>query len=114
MAEIINLELTEDIAQRARTIAERLGLTMEDVLQGWLSDAAQQLPAEIVALAKSHWPDHQQDRLSDLLDGQRENTLSPTEQAELESLLLTYRRDLMRKAQALQIATDRKLLPRLS
>ena len=55
----------------------------------------------------------QQEELSRLLALNRENQLSPAEQQRLDELMQLYRRDLVRKAHALQIAVQRGLKPPL-
>ena len=55
----------------------------------------------------------QQESLSDLLGRQREGTLTEDERGDLDRLLALYRRGMVRKAQALKVAVDRGLQPRL-
>ena len=57
----------------------------------------------------SHLSD-QQSELNDLLDGQRENELGEAERLRLESLMQVYRRSLVRKAQAIKVAVERRLM----
>jgi hypothetical protein len=59
-------------------------------------------------------PGGQQEELSALLEGNREGTLQAAEWARLGELMQVYRRGLIRKAQAIQVAVARGLRHRLS
>jgi hypothetical protein len=56
----------------------------------------------------------QQEELGDLLARHREGLLSGAERARLDELMQTYRRGLVRKAQALKVAVERGLRPPLN
>jgi hypothetical protein len=118
MSESITLDIPDELAQRARAVAEQTHRRLEDVLIDWLGRAASDTPVtalpddELLALADTHMSDPEQEALSDLLARQREGTLDAAGQARLESLMTAYRRGLVRKAEALKVAVQRGLPPR--
>ncbi len=120
MAEIVTLELSEELALRAKDIATRTSRRLEDVLLEWIDHAAAEPPPEllsnsqILALCELQMEVEQQDELSDLLARNREGLLDETKRQRLDELMQVYRRGLVRKAQALQIAVGRGLRPPLS
>lgn len=115
MSEIVTLELPESLAQRAHAVAEQTQRRLEEVLIDWLDQAATDLPVEslpddqILALRDSTLDTGSQQELSRLLAQQREGMLAPRERERLELLMRVYRRGLIRKAQALQVAVERGL-----
>jgi hypothetical protein len=120
MSEMITLQLPEEIAERAREVAQRTGRDINQVLTDWIGRMAHDLPvdqlpdAEVLALAESQLPEDQQSELSDLLDDNREGRLTPERESRLDELMTLYRRGLVRKARALQVAVERRLIPPLS
>jgi hypothetical protein len=119
MSEIVTLELPGPLAQSARAIALRTSRRFEDVLVEWLGRAASDVPVaslpdeQVVALRDMQLDDRRQAELSDLLSRQRERRLDAVQRARLDQLLADYRRDMVRKAQALKEAVDRGLQPPL-
>ncbi|MCB9078191.1 MAG: hypothetical protein H6631_11400 [Anaerolineaceae bacterium] len=119
MAETITLELPEALVIQAKDVATRTQRRLEDVLLEWLDRAAAETPLEslsdsqILSLCELQMAADQQEEMSRLLALNRENQLSPSEQQRLEELMQLYRRDLVRKAHALQIAVQRGLKPPL-
>jgi hypothetical protein len=115
VAEIVTLELPEDLALRVRDIATRTQRRLEDMLIEWIDHAATDPPLEllpdsqILALCELQMDVEQQDELGDLLARNREGLLDETERQRLDELMQVYRRGLVRKAQALQIAVARGL-----
>lgn len=120
MGEKVTLELPNDLARNAHEIAARTHRRVEDVLIEWLGHAATEIPLEqlpddqILALADVQLDDEQQAELSDLLAHQREGALDSPGRARLEELMGIYRRGMVRKAQALQVAVARGLRPPLT
>jgi hypothetical protein len=120
MAQIITLEISEDIAQRAQEVAARTQPTVEDVLVDWLGQSAADLPVEflpddqVLTLAEMQMADDEQAELSELLALKRENALTGQQRERLEALMRIYRHGLRRKAQAIKVAVERKLLQSLS
>ncbi len=117
MSEIVTLELPDMLAQSARTVAAQTHRRVEDVLVEWLDRAATDVPVDalseeqVIALVNLQMSTPQQAELSDLLAGQREGTLDEAERARLVALMDIYRRGMVRKAQAAQIAVTRGLRP---
>jgi hypothetical protein len=120
MAETVTLELPEEVARRAREVATRTHRRPESVLLEWLGRAVAEPPVEslsddeILALCDMQMDVKQQEELGDLLARNREGLLSGAERARLDELMQTYRRGLVRKAQALKVAVERGLKPPLN
>jgi hypothetical protein len=68
----------------------------------------------VLLLARSQLPTDEQQELSNLLAGNREGALTARQHVRLDELMQLYRRGLVRKAQANQVAVDRGLLPPLN
>jgi hypothetical protein len=118
MAETVTLTLSEAVAQSAHLVAAQTDRRVEDVLVEWLDRAAEvpieSLPDEqVLALRDLQMSREQQDELGDLLARQREGALDAAGRARLGALMDTYRRGLVRKAKALQVAVARSLQPPL-
>lgn len=120
MGERVTLDLPNELAQNAREVAERTHRRLEDVLLEWLDRASSETPVEelpddqLLVLADMQLGNEQQAELSDLLARQREGTLDVLGRARLDELMGIYRRGMIRKAQALQVAVARGLHPALS
>jgi hypothetical protein len=125
MADQIVLVLPDDIAARARLIAETTSRPVEEVLIDYLKTLSAPLPvlppdeqAEIDALhhlsddalwtiAREQMPDDVQARAHELLDKNSMDTISDQEQTELERLIDRGDRLMLRKAEAAAILRDR-------
>lgn len=120
MNEIVTLQLPERVTVTARQVAKHTKRQLEDVLLDWLDRSVEELPVEVLTdeqvllLADSQLPADQQQELSSLLAMNREGTLSARQQVRLNQLMQSYRRGLIRKAQALQVAVNRNLIPPLN
>lgn len=120
MNETITLHVPERVTVTARQVAKRTKRRLEDVLLDWLDRSVEELPVEMLAddqillLAGSQLPADQQQELSSLLTMNREGVLPPRQQVRLDQLMQAYRHGLVRKAQALQVAVDRGLMPPLN
>ena len=116
----VTLELPDEVAHRARDVAARSRLPFETVLADWVSRAAEEPPlesladAEVLALADVMMTPEQQEELSSLLYKNQEGELQEGDRARFDELMGIYRRGLLRKAQALEVAVRRGLRPRLS
>jgi hypothetical protein len=64
---------------------------------------------QVLALRDLQMHAAQQLELSALLAAQREQTLDTSDRARLDALMATYRRGMVRKAQAVKVAVDRGL-----
>ncbi len=119
MNEIVMLELPERIARSSKEIAARTQRRLEDVLVEWIDRAVTELPVEflpddqVLVLCDMQMERMQQRQLADLLARNREGRLADAERAHLDTLMQTYRRGLVRKAQAIKIAVERGLKPPL-
>jgi hypothetical protein len=120
MGEFVTLELPKQLASQAREVAEQTHRRLEDVLVEWLDRGSAEQPvesltnAQVLALANMQLPLDQQEKLSDLLAGNREGSLTNSERAALDELMQVYRRGLVRKAQAIKEAVSRGLQPPLN
>lgn len=120
MNETVTLQLPERITFTARQVAKQTKRRFEDVLLDWLDRTAEELPVEMLAdeqvllLANSQLPVTEQQELSSLLAMNREGVLSARQQIRLDQLMQVYRHGLVRKAQAVQVAVNRGLLPPLN
>jgi hypothetical protein len=119
MSEKVTVELSEELAQRARAVAAQSHRRFEDVLVEWIDRAGTDLPVEslsdddVLALCQLQLDGVQQEELSELLERNREGVLRDPERDRLDELMRIYRRGLVRKAQALKTAVARGLKPRL-
>jgi len=119
MTEKVTVEVPDELARRARAVAEQMHCQFEEVLVEWMDRAVAEpamelLPdKEILALVDMQMDAGQQEELDDLLAGNREGELEDAERERLDALMQIYRRGLVRKAQALRIAVARGLKPRL-
>ena len=119
MGRLVTIEISEAAARRAQETANRNNRRVEDVLAEWLDRLAADLPVDtlpddqVLALCRSELADNQQDELGDLLVRNREGILTTVEQARFVELMQVYRRGLVRKAQAFQVAVARELIPSL-
>jgi len=119
MSETVVLQLPERIARSGREVAARTRRRLEDVLVEWIDRTVLDLPVEylpddqILALCDLQLEPAQQAELSRLLARNREGALSAAEIGQLDALMQTYRRGLVRKAQAFNVAVQRGLRPPL-
>jgi hypothetical protein len=120
MAERITLDLPPSIMEAAREQAVRTHQPVEVVLTIWLDHFVQDQPVaslpddEIVRLSNLQMDETEQQELSRLLDLNRENALSADQRQRLDELMTTYRRSIVRKAEALKVAVERGLRQPLS
>lgn len=117
MSEIVTLEVSDAIVRHARAVATQTQRPLEAVLLEWLDRSAAEVPVEllpddeVLALRDQMLSQADQAYLGELLARQREGELNDSEQAQLDALMLTYRRGLVRKAQAFKVAVERGLQP---
>ena len=115
MSEIVTLELPEHVVRSAMAVAERTRRRVEEVLVDWIDQAAAEVPVdchsdeEILGLCDGQRTDQDQEELSCLPAGNREGQLDDTDRTRLDALMQTYRRELVRKAQAWKVAVARGL-----
>ena len=120
MAEIVTLELPEEVARRAREVAARTHRRPESVLLEWIGRVVAESPVEslpddqVLALCDMQMDVGQQAELGDLLARNQEGLLSSAERVRLDELMQIYRRGLVRKSQAVKVAVERGLRPPLN
>jgi hypothetical protein len=120
MSRTVTLEISDSAVRQAQEAASRTDRRVEDVLAEWIDRLAADPPVEslpneeVLTLCRSELGDRLQSEMSDLLVRQREGALSSGDEARLSEVMNVYRRGLVRKAQALQIAVERQLIPRLT
>jgi hypothetical protein len=115
----VTVDLPEELAERARTVAAQTRRRLEDVLLEWLDKVGGETPVELLpdeellAVCDGQMEAGQQEELGELLARNREGLLQGDERTRLGELLSIYRHGLVRKAQALRTAVERGLRPRL-
>jgi hypothetical protein len=120
VAQLITLEIPESLARKVQDFARLTDRSIEAVVLEWLDRASTDLAVEslsdpqVSTLCDSELSSEQQLRLSELLEHNRESTLTQLQREELDQLMQIYRLGLVRKAQALKVAVDRGLRPALS
>lgn len=116
MGKRVTLYVTDDILRRAQNIADDSGRETEEVLAEWLDRFVDDLPVEmlpddeVLALCYFEMNRSQKQELRSLLYAHRSRELSAEESRRMDDLLRLYRRGVIRKAQALDIASARGLL----
>ena len=116
MGNRVTLHITDDILRRARSIADRSGKDVEEVLAEWLDRFVDDLPVEmlpdedVLALCNFEMNFLQKQELRGLLFAHRARELDDIENERMDDLLRLYRRGVIRRAQALEIAEARGLL----
>lgn len=119
MSEMVTLEISEDVARKARAIAAVTHRRFEDVLADWLDSSVADVPVEqlpddeLLATVEMQLAESQQQELSDLLADQRENQLNEAGRTRLDALMQIYQQGMVRKSQALRVAVQRGLMPPL-
>jgi hypothetical protein len=120
MSETVTLKVPDELARRVRALVTATQRRFEDVVLDWLHRAVEDPPVEtlpdgeVLALCDATLDPGEQEALSLLLAGNREGTLSAMEKVTLDTLMATYRRGLLLKARALNLAVSRGLRPPLN
>jgi hypothetical protein len=115
MGETVTLELPEHVVSSARALAARTHRRVEDVLVDWIDQAVAEVPVEllsdeeVLALCDMQMLAKEQEEMNRLLIQSREGQLDDNDRSRLETLMQTYRRGLVRKAQAWKVAVIRGL-----
>jgi hypothetical protein len=111
----VTVDLPEELAERAKTIAAQNGRPLEATLVDLIDRVISEPPVEylsdeqVLALCDADMDPTRQTELSDLLDRNREGDLDETGRDRLHELMRLYRKGLVRKAQAWKTAVDRGL-----
>lgn len=115
MALTITLELPDKIEESAQHAAEQTQRSLAEVLLTWLDRAAEELPVtelsdeQILSLAKLQMDEASESVLSALLALNREDSLDTANGQRLDRLMEVYRYNMVRKAEAFKVATERGL-----
>lgn len=116
MSEQITIQVSDEVVGRAATVASQTERRIEEVLAEWLEAVVSDLPVEslsdgeVLRLTELELSDEQRSALSDLLERNRENSLDEQDRRHLDELMRVYEHGLLRKAQALRVAVQRRLL----
>jgi hypothetical protein len=121
MSANITLTLPETVLERAQLWAEHSGQPIADFLTETIElslapmghappPMTEWADEDVLSATRMQLPSEDDQRLTELLDCQREGCLSESEAAELRRLMLLYQEGLLRKAMALREAVRRNLL----
>ena len=128
MSTEVTLTLPEEVLQRAEALARKRGRPVPEILLESIEMAldpsaeafseddalAEWTDEEVLEAADSFISGEQSERLSALLEKQREQRIAAGETAELSALMRVYHSGQLRKARGLAEAVRRKLRPPLS
>ncbi len=121
MSTQLTIDLPENLVARARSIAQRAGQSVNDLLAESIelslkpwgtasdSDIHQCADHEVLKACDLELSTEDDCRLSELLQRQQAGSLLASEQTELASLMQVYQEGLVRKAEALREAVQRGL-----
>ena len=113
----ITLQLPDFLAQQVDRAASATHRPVEEVLLEWIGYAVpvESLPDDrVLALCALQMEPARQERLSELLDRDREGELDGADEQHLDILMQFYRQGLLQKAKALREAVRRGLRPPLA
>jgi hypothetical protein len=115
MTQRVSLHISDSILRRARVIARQTNRSVEDVLVEWLGDYADNRPVDKMTNDEIvYWCNYEINpimahELRRLLNTHHETGLSFNDGRRLDTLLQSYRRNIIRKSRALQVAHARGL-----
>lgn len=115
MSETVTLELSTELASRARMLAAATNRRLEEVVAEWVGRGAADpvvegsSDEELLALCDAVLSSSSQHELSDLLARNRESPLDARERSRLDELMASYRQGLVLKAKAWRHAVARGL-----
>lgn len=119
MSEQITIQVSDHAIQHAARIAASTRQSVETVVTGLVESYLAELPVdmlsdqEVLALTELKLTAEEQERFSDLLYENREGLITDEGREELNDLMKVYERGQLRKAQALEEAVKRGLIPPL-
>lgn len=94
-------------------LADTLALSLPSLAEGKAAPVQEMTDEQVLALAELRMSDADDERLSELLDGQQADDLTDDERSELARLMQRYQEGLLLKSEALAEAVARKLIPPL-
>jgi hypothetical protein len=115
MSERLTVELSDDVARRARALAAAANRPVEEAVAEWIGRAVTEptveaLPDdELLALCDGMMPAGEQRELSGLLARHREGALPDPDRVRLDELMAAYERGMLLKARAWKEAVGRGL-----
>lgn len=116
----VTLQLRDDVVERALKIADHSQRELEEVLAEWIDRYADDLPVEtltddeVLVLCDYEFNAAYQHELKNLLFRHQEYKLTEDESVRLDELLQIYRKGIVRKARALEVAAARGLIDNTS
>ncbi|MDX2039839.1 MAG: hypothetical protein SF097_01260 [Acidobacteriota bacterium] len=119
MSEQITLQVSSNVLNHAVGVAARARRSVESILADTLEDRYAETPVElltdeeVVLLAAMKFSAEEQERFGDLLYENREGLLTAERREELNQMMQVYERKQLRKAEALEEAVNRGLVPLL-
>ena len=119
MSEQVTIQVSDHAIQHAAQVAASTQQSVEKLLSGLVESSLAELPVEllsnqeVLALTELKLTPDEQERFSDLLYENREGLLTAEGREELERMMKVYERGQLRKAQALEEAVKRGLIPPL-
>ena len=110
--------LYEDVSQMARAKKKSVAEIIKNAVRKAVAEEAENLArplagcsdAEVLAVANMKMSETENRRMSELLDKQREETITPLERNELDVLFRVYQVGNLRKAQGISEAVRRGLI----
>ena len=110
--------LYQDVSQLAKTKKKSVGEIIKNAVKKAIAEEAEILErplagcsdADVLAVANMKMSETENARLSELLDKQREATISPLERNELDALFRVFQFGNLRKAQGIYEAVQRGLI----
>ncbi len=115
MSQSVTLKLNDELLAQAQVIAGNSRQSVEEVLADWLMHYTEHLPVEslpderVLALCYFELNPIAQYELRSLLYYLSERDLTITERTRLDDILRHYRRGIIRKARAIEVAQARGL-----
>jgi hypothetical protein len=115
MSQTVTVELPDELARRARSMAAAGNRRLEDAVIDWIRQAVAEpeieaLPDnELLMRCDSALAADLQEELSALLSDARENQLDATASTRLDQLMVVYRKGMVEKARAWREAVARGL-----
>jgi hypothetical protein len=112
----VTLDLPDELFTKVLRVAGISQRELEDVLLEWIDRYADDLPVEelpddeVMALCHYEMNMIHQQELRNLLYHHQEDQLSAEQSVRLDDLLNSYRRSIVRKARAVEVASSRGLL----
>jgi hypothetical protein len=114
----LQIPISKQALGRLKILAEQSDRSIEEIAANWVERAAEPpvetlSNEEVLELADMHMSEEDQEEFSELLARNREGLLSEQDRIRFDEVMTAYRHNMLRKSQALKVAIERKLRPRL-